>query len=184
MKKAYAKNIPINTRGFTIVELLIVIVVIAILATISIVAYNGIQARTNDSQRLSDIASLNKALELYYINEGQYPPGSWAYSDTASWDTLLSHLAPYASSLTKEDPTNTRVIGGTTASAQTAYIYSYYTNTAGSTATPGYCGATAPRQMYIITYRLEATDRKTESVGTCDSSALQYAQSWFRSVKN
>lgn len=43
--------------GFTIVELQIVIVVIAILATISIVAYNGIQQRARDSQRKSDLAA-------------------------------------------------------------------------------------------------------------------------------
>lgn len=38
-------------KGFTIVELLIVIVVIALLATISIVAYNGVQGRARDSKR-------------------------------------------------------------------------------------------------------------------------------------
>jgi type II secretion system protein G len=60
-------------RGFTIVELLIVIVVIAILAAISIVAYNGIQARARDSQRKSDLAVIAKAIKLYYIDNGTYP---------------------------------------------------------------------------------------------------------------
>lgn len=45
-------------RGFTIVELLIVIVVIAILAAISIIAYNGIQSRARDAQRSNDIATI------------------------------------------------------------------------------------------------------------------------------
>lgn len=39
-----------NTRGFTIVDLLIVIVVIAILAAITIVAFNGIQQRARNTQ--------------------------------------------------------------------------------------------------------------------------------------
>ena len=60
-------------RGFTIVELLIVIVVIAILAAISIVAYNGIQSRANDSAVKSDLASASKALELYYVDNSAYP---------------------------------------------------------------------------------------------------------------
>lgn len=59
--------------GFTIVELLIVIVVIAILAAISIVAYNGIQQRGRDTQRSSDIANIKKALEVYRIHNGGYP---------------------------------------------------------------------------------------------------------------
>jgi general secretion pathway protein G len=59
--------------GFTIVELLIVIVVIGILATITIVAYNGIQQRGRDARRLSDIKSVEQALQLYYADNGSYP---------------------------------------------------------------------------------------------------------------
>lgn len=169
-----------KNSGFTIVELLIVIVVIGILAAITIIGYTGLTARANDSQRLSDITALSKALELYYNTEGQYPPGSWAHSDTASWDTLLSHLAPYASGLTDGDPINNRGLDV----AQSAHIYSYFTNTSGTPAAPGYCGATGVRQMYIITYRFEATPRKTQPIGDCSTSQLTYSQSWLRVVKN
>ena len=61
-------------RGFTIVELLIVIVVIAILAAISIVAYNGIQNRARDNIRYSDAKAILKAIELYKADKGVYPP--------------------------------------------------------------------------------------------------------------
>ena len=59
--------------GFTIVELLIVIVVIGILAAITIVAYNGIQARANDARRDSDIKQLKTALAIYKSDTGLYP---------------------------------------------------------------------------------------------------------------
>ena len=62
-----------STSGFTIVELLIVIVVIAILAAISVMAYNGIQSRARDAERVQDIASIQKVLELYYIDNGSFP---------------------------------------------------------------------------------------------------------------
>jgi len=59
--------------GFTIVELLIVIVVIAILAAIVIVAYSGIQDKARYSAMQQDLSSLNKAIQLYYVDNGSYP---------------------------------------------------------------------------------------------------------------
>jgi len=68
------KHIPKNKqRGFTIVELLIVIVVIAILAAIVIVAYSGIQERARISSMQSDMLTLNKAIQMYYTDNGSYP---------------------------------------------------------------------------------------------------------------
>jgi len=82
-----------NKRGFTIVELLIVIVVIAILASISVVAYNGIQTRARDSQRSSDISAIKKALELL---QGITPCHVYAQftKSQASWpmSTLVKNL--------------------------------------------------------------------------------------------
>lgn len=89
-------------RGFTIVELLIVIVVIAILAAITIVAYNGIQQRARDASRKQAVAQILKGLELYYTDKGTYPTTS---SDSTS-STFLQELQPYMSSV-PADPTNT-----------------------------------------------------------------------------
>ena len=63
-------------HGFTIVELLIVIVVLAILATISIVAYNGVQNRANDSAIQSDLKNIAKQFELYKVDNDVYPMGT------------------------------------------------------------------------------------------------------------
>ncbi len=67
------KKARLITSGFTIVELLIVIVVIAILAAISIVAYNGIQQRSQNSQTQAVVKSYYKALTAYAIDNGSYP---------------------------------------------------------------------------------------------------------------
>ena len=57
-------------HGFTIVELLIVIVVIGILAAISIVAYSGIQTRANASKVNADMRNLNTAIDLARVESG------------------------------------------------------------------------------------------------------------------
>ena len=62
-------------KGFTIVELLIVIVVIAILASISVVAYNGVQDRARNAQIATAADVYKKALEMYRVDHGEYPSG-------------------------------------------------------------------------------------------------------------
>lgn len=62
-----------TSSGFTIVELLIVIVVIAILAAITIVAYNGIQQRANNAQRIAAAQQWIKSIKAYVSSNGSYP---------------------------------------------------------------------------------------------------------------
>lgn len=62
---------PSSKSGFTIVELLIVIVVIGILAAITIVAFNGVQKRAQQSKRVNDIAVIEKAILAARINTGK-----------------------------------------------------------------------------------------------------------------
>lgn len=62
-----------GSRGFTIVELLIVIVVIAILAAISIVAYTGIQSRAHDTSVQNDLRNFANLVEMYNADRGDYP---------------------------------------------------------------------------------------------------------------
>lgn len=63
-----------RSRGFTIVELLIVVVVIAILAAITIVSYNGITARARNTQTISAVNAYLKGFAQYATINGTYPP--------------------------------------------------------------------------------------------------------------
>lgn len=69
-----------SKHGFTIVELLIVIVVIAILAVITIVAFNGIQQRAKNTQRITAAKEWQKRITQYTVVNGKYPaplPAAW-----------------------------------------------------------------------------------------------------------
>jgi prepilin-type N-terminal cleavage/methylation domain-containing protein len=66
--------------GFTIVELLIVIVVISILATIAIIAYSGIQTRANNTIVVTNLRSTETSLENFRVLNDYYPNSGSDYS--------------------------------------------------------------------------------------------------------
>lgn len=88
-----------NQNGFTIVELLIVIVVIGILAAITVVAYNGMQFRAKTTQSNADMAALKKSMLSYKAIQGELPPigDSWNYDtippSCPSWSNVLSAMS-------------------------------------------------------------------------------------------
>lgn len=59
--------------GFTIIELLIVIVVIGILAALVLNAFGNIQERARDTERKTDINAIHAQLEIYHADNGVYP---------------------------------------------------------------------------------------------------------------
>jgi prepilin-type N-terminal cleavage/methylation domain-containing protein len=60
-------------KGFTIVELLIVIVVIGILVALVVTTFSGIQKKARDTERQTDIKAIHGQVEAYLAQEGRYP---------------------------------------------------------------------------------------------------------------
>jgi prepilin-type N-terminal cleavage/methylation domain-containing protein len=91
-----------RNQGFTIVELLIVIVVIGILALLVITTYSGIQAKARNSKRASDVKSLQTHVEAFFSQSGYYP--SIADLNSPSWRaTNMKSIDPNA----LKDPSST-----------------------------------------------------------------------------
>lgn len=112
------QNIPrLYRRGFTIVELAIVITVIGILAAITIVVYSGAQPRARDATRMHDLKEIQKAAELYKSEKGSYPlsssgSGAWAgrcWSGNAS--TYIVGIESYLSPLPLDPKMKTSTSG-------------------------------------------------------------------------
>ena len=62
-----------NKKGFTIIEILVVIAVIALLVVLAAVALNSARESYRDAKRLTDIKTVHSALELHFNEYGSYP---------------------------------------------------------------------------------------------------------------
>jgi len=66
-------------KGFTLIEILIVVAIIGLLSSIILVGLGSFRARGRDARRVADLRETQNALELYYAKNGSYP-GSAAWS--------------------------------------------------------------------------------------------------------
>lgn len=70
-KRFLSTNFPAS--GFTLIELIVVIAVVGVLATVITSYLGAARNRGNDSRRVSDVKQIQSALELYYSNHQSYP---------------------------------------------------------------------------------------------------------------
>jgi len=135
-------------KGFTIVELLIVIVVIGILATLVIVTFSGIQQRARDTQRQTDINAVQGHVEAYYASTGAYP--------TLAMILDSGFRAKYMKGLGTDaltDPGGTLMAGtlGTN-----GYQYEAWSDSIGGTTCPAATGSSPDFVSVCVAYRLTA----------------------------
>ena len=151
-------------QGFTLIELLVVIAIIGILSAVVLTSLDSARAQARDSKRYSDIAQIQKALELYHIDNGAYPISSWVCSYNSNWSTtstLGSALEPYLPSV-PIDPVNEN----TNLSAYGYLSYCYYAQNYGGSG-----------DWYSLVFTVE--EQNIDYDGThyslaCDDTKFQY----------
>ncbi len=101
-------NLRQRENGFTIVELLIVIVVIGILAAITIIAYNGITSKAYTTRAQTNAEAVQKVAEAYNADNASYTDaaGLTSYNGSTKLPTGITLYAPVAASCTS--PANTQ----------------------------------------------------------------------------
>jgi type II secretion system protein G len=155
-------------KGFTLIELLVVVAIIGVLASIILTSLNDARAAARDARRVSDIRTIQNALELYYLDNNSYPITAWANSNRVSWDNLETILSPYVSEL-PVDPINTPVGGvpGWMTLARTGgYVYDYFANNGAA-----WCDG----DSYMLIFNKETSDEYTPTSGvTHCTSPTQY----------
>lgn len=124
-------------QGFTIVELLIVVVVIGILAAITLVSYNGIQNRAKLSSAQALAQNVSKKAQVFYTLQGTYPTLAELTSTTGPQEARLDNpstvnaTAPTAATGT----TAVQYAACPTTGTQTGIAFHYWDYVSGSVTT-------------------------------------------------
>ncbi|PIR44361.1 hypothetical protein COV23_00200 [Candidatus Wolfebacteria bacterium CG10_big_fil_rev_8_21_14_0_10_31_9] len=104
MKKIYTNDVKISKRGFTLVELLVVISIIGILAGIFLNRIGDFRDRAEDARKIADVRSIQTILELYYNSCRNYPVTGYicgesipagsdiVVNDSTGWDDLETEV--------------------------------------------------------------------------------------------
>ncbi|MDR3571018.1 MAG: prepilin-type N-terminal cleavage/methylation domain-containing protein [Candidatus Pacebacteria bacterium] len=143
--------------GFTLIELLVVIAIIGLLASIILASLNTARQKGRDARRVSDIKSIQLALELYFDQNSYYPQQSAALSTSPSSDVLpIAQLVPVYIASAPSDP-----------SGSTPYHYQYQS----LDSTGAICTESDPTQCtgYLLVANLEAGANNSTWSGTLPS---------------
>ncbi|HEY5221339.1 MAG TPA: prepilin-type N-terminal cleavage/methylation domain-containing protein [Candidatus Paceibacterota bacterium] len=105
-------------KGFTLIEILIVVAIIAILASVVLVGLGPTQSLGRDARRVSDVHETINGLELYYNKQGSYPVAG------ASWNAMGTALtgASVGVNSIPNDPTTSKNYVYATDAAGTFYV--------------------------------------------------------------
>lgn len=69
-------------KAFTLIELMVVVAIIAVLTTIALAQFSTTKAKSRDAKRISDLAQIQLAIQLYFDRCGQYPNSTVSGSNT------------------------------------------------------------------------------------------------------
>ena len=88
-----------NKKGYTLIEILVVISIIGFIASIAMYTLNSARVKGRDAKRMADLEVIGKAIELYYDRFNHYPLAGIADAnaqassyDAVSWDVLQAEL--------------------------------------------------------------------------------------------
>ncbi len=103
LKYNFLHMLKTSKKGFTLIELMVVMAIIGVLAVMLVPQLSGAQERARDSGRIAAIQNITAVLETYFSDEGQYPDATHAAGATANgcFSTEDGTVAPDIAALLK-----------------------------------------------------------------------------------
>ena len=132
-----------TARGFTLIEVMIVVAIVAILGAIAMPAYTSYLRRGDQSEAFTNLSAARIAMEQYYQDNRNYGSSGTTCGATLPTGTYFTYTCATASSaqaytLTATGKTSTRVNG-----------YVYTTNESGAKATTTFAGSAVTKSCWL-----------------------------------
>ena len=171
-----------NKKGFTLIELLVVVAIIGLMASVVMVSLESARAKARDARRMSDLAQIRTALNLYYDKFGnwmQVGSGCGSGGNGAGWFNYQGGSYPksMAQCLVEAGATPAEIkdpTGASTSTPATGFTYMKYSCAPAGSATQTYIYA----KMEKIPQSSTATDGTC--CPTCDSN---YGMNYYVDMK-
>lgn len=155
--------IKVKNFGFTLVELLVVMAIIAVLTLVAVANFRNVQIKARDVQRKSDLGQVQRALEVYFFDYGSYPLSSNGSIKVGAAVTLSWKTPDTAGSEFIDDK-------------DTLYMKEVVGDPKTDPSYPNYCYS-SDGVSYKIYARLENTDDPKIGTYTCTGENYNYGVS-------
>jgi prepilin-type N-terminal cleavage/methylation domain-containing protein len=179
----------LTKKGFTLVELLVVISIIGLLSTIAIVSLGSARAKSRDTKRIADMKQVSTALEQFYSDQGGYPAvtavlAAWvspATAPTAPVTTTAGDVVVLGSAVAKVlGSTNATSAAGTAAGTiGTANTGTIYMGNIPAYPTPGQAGKAVDCSAFGAAYCY-----MSNATWTATTYATDYRMFWQLEAQN
>jgi len=160
--RLYSKQV----KGFSLIELMVSITIIAILSTIGLMVFTETQKASRDFKRKQDLRSISQALEIYFQKQGHYPctdnssnTGWQLKTSSSNWISNVNTLTGCSSGGSLDSnyisalPIDPKATSNLPWNSSSDYSYAYFAGNTDSVNNPGCHGNSG--QYYILVARLE-----------------------------